>query len=157
MQTYVGAQYTWILYSTSKHSSELHPKTRSSKMKKIGDMVKQRLIKSNDLRRQYNYTTRANAKVKAVIAETEEGNLNEYTMRSCRDAARKMEDLLFSVGGTTRLVATLQYFRERPVVRELGMTKELLDKRKTGKYSTKEEQLQTLAMGGIEDFFSMFR
>ena len=119
-------------------------------------MVKRRLIRSNVLRGQYHYAARANAEIKAVITKTEEGYQNKYTMRSCREAAMKMEEILISVGGAHRLVTTVRYFRERPVVRELGKTKDLIDGSKTGKHSTKEEQLRSLVMGDIKDFFTMF-
>ena len=42
------------------------------------------------------------------------------------------------------------------MVRELGQTKNLLEGRQVGKYSTKEEQLQSLVLNGIKDFFAMF-
>jgi len=67
-----------------------------------------------------------------------------------------MEEILFTAGGAKRIVTTLRYFRERPGVRELGQAKVILDGGKTGKYSTKEERLQSLVMGGLRDFFAMF-
>ena len=141
---------------SAKLSSRTSSKSRSSKIKKIGDMVKRRLIKSNELRGKYRYTRRANDEIKAAIAEIEEDDLNKYAMRSCREAARKMEEILFTAGGAKRIVTTLRYFRERPGVRELGQAKVILDGGKTGKYSTKEERLQSLVMGGLRDFFAMF-
>ena len=38
----------------------------------------------------------------------------------------------------------------------VGKTKDLLGGNQIGKYSTKEEQLQSLVMGGIKHFFAMF-
>ena len=57
--------------------------------------------------------------VQAAINETEDVNLNRNAMRSCGEAARKVEELIFSVGGARRLVTTFSYFRERTLVREL--------------------------------------
>ena len=63
---------------SAKLSSRTSSKSRSSKIKKIGDMVKRRLIKSNELHGKYCYTRRANDEIKAAIAETEEDDLNKY-------------------------------------------------------------------------------
>ena len=130
--------------------------SRNTKLKAIGNMIKKRLIKSNVLRGKYRYTNKANAEIQAAISETREDDLNKYTMRSCREAARKMEEVLFSVGGAKRLVTTMRYFRERPTVRELEIAKNLLDEGSTGKYSTKDEQLQSIVTSSIQEFFTMF-
>ena len=131
------------------------PNSRNSKLKHIGNMIMKRLRKSSTLRRQ-RYSARAKAEINALITITDEDDLNKNAMRSCREAARKMEKILFSVGGAKRLVTTLRYFREGPLVRELGQTKKVLEESQTGKYSTKEEQLQVLVMDGMKGFFAMF-
>ena len=55
---------------------------------------------------------RANEAIVAALNETNDGDLNLHVMRSCRDVARKMEDVLFSVDGTERIGCTLRYFRD---------------------------------------------
>ena len=69
--------------------------------------MKECLIKSHRFRSRNHSADVATAEIEGVVKETNEGVLNRYTMRSCRDAACKMEDLLFSVGGAERIVTTL--------------------------------------------------
>ena len=45
--------------------------------------------------------------------------------KACADAAKRMEDLLFTTCGADRLLSTLKYFRDRPTIRELNCLKEL--------------------------------
>ena len=66
-----------------------------SKLAKIGDAVRKRLIKSHSFRGKYHSSNRAQAEIQAAIAETSEGDLNKHVMRSCREAAKKMEDIFF--------------------------------------------------------------
>ena len=84
---------------TTASSSKSISKSRSSKLKKIGGVVKTRLIEFNALRRKYRYIARANAEIQTAINKTEGVNLNSNTMRLCREAARKIEELIFSVEG----------------------------------------------------------
>ena len=54
----------------------------------------------------------ANEALSTAIKITSEENPNVYVLQRSRDAARKMEDILFSVGCAKRTVATLQYFKD---------------------------------------------
>ena len=62
----------------------------------------------------YRTNKKANEALSAAIIITSEENLNVHGLRRCRDAARKMEDALFSVGGAERISATLRYFKDQP-------------------------------------------
>ena len=78
-----------------------------SKLAKNGDAARKRLIKSHSLWGKYHSSNRAQAEIQAAIVETIEGDLSKHVMRSCREAAKEMEDILFSVGGADRIIATI--------------------------------------------------
>jgi len=48
-----------------------------------------------------------NAEITTAIVESNEGDLNNHVMRSCREVSQRMEGLLFSVGGAEQIVTTL--------------------------------------------------
>ena len=78
-------------------------------------------------------------------------------MRSCSGAAKKMEDILFFVGSTDRIIATLRYFRERSSLHELDTVMVMGDGDKSNKYYSKEGKLQSIVMDGLEDFLGMLQ
>ena len=129
---------------------------RQSKLQKIGKTVRDRLIKSHYYRVKQNSSNKATAEIQALIANTTEGVLNEHVMRSCREASHKMEDLLFSVGGAERIVATLRYFRRHQTVQELDKAAEIMDGDTTSNKKSKEGRLHLLVMDGLRNFLGMF-
>ena len=68
-----------------------------------------------------------------------------------------MEDLLFSVGGAERIVATLRYFRCRQTVQELDQAMGIIDGDSTSKNMSKEGQLHLIVMDGLRNFLGMFQ
>ena len=74
---------------------------------KLGEVLKNRLLNSRSHRLKRRLT-KANEEMLAAIKESSERDLTSKRHRSCEDAARKMEDVLFSVGGAERVVKTLQ-------------------------------------------------
>ena len=79
---------------------------------KLGEVLKNRLLNSRSHRLKRRLT-KANEEMLAAIKESSERDLTSKRHRSCEDAARKMEDILFSVGDTKRVVNTLQYFKRQ--------------------------------------------
>ena len=84
-------------------------------MMKLGKVLKSQLINSRShcLSRRL---TKAKKETLATIKESSERNLTSKHHRRCEDATRKMEDILFSVGGTERVVKTLQSFIDSAAV-----------------------------------------
>ena len=70
--------------------------------------------------------TKANEEVLAAIKESYEGELNANKNRSCHDAARRMEEILFSAGSAVRIVKTLQYFKDRAAVQEVARARDMM-------------------------------
>jgi hypothetical protein len=135
---------------------------RTSRLEKLGEVFRGGLLQASKLRNKYRYNKRANAQVSNAILAAREGSLPPRAMRSCRDAARKMEDILFSAGGAERVVATLRYFKDRPAVREVAAARdELTSSRDSGagkaEYLSKEERLNGAVIDGLRNFLSMFR
>jgi len=98
----------------------------------------------------------ATAEIEGVMKDTNEGVLNRQTMQSCRYAAHKMEDLLFSVGGAERIVVTLQYFRGRRTVRELDNVIVMVDGKTSNNNNSNEGRLHLLLMDGLKNILGMF-
>ena len=130
---------------------------RNSKLNRIGMRVKQRLVKSQQYHKQQHTSDRANTEIKSMVSETTDGVLNKYALRSCREAARKMEDLLFTVGGAERIVATLQYFKYRQSVQELDIAMNLIDGDNSNRNRSKEGKINVRVFEGLRDCFSMFK
>lgn len=129
---------------------------RSSKLKIVGKRVRDRLIKSHYYRNKQHSLDKATAEMEEFIGSSSRGELNKHVMRSCREASQKMEDLLFSVGGAERIVATLQYFRDRQSVQELDKAMEVIDGDASNKNRSKEGKLQGMVMDGLKNFLGMF-
>ena len=129
---------------------------RKSKLQSLGEVVRKALHRSSVLRGKYRYTTQANEVIAAVLKDSSDGKPNERALRSCRYAARQMEDILFSAGGAERLVATFRYFKDRPAIRELGAAREILlaDNDEGSKdlniYFSKEERLNASIVSGLK-------
>ena len=58
-------------------------------------------------------------------------------MDACQRAVRQMEYLLFTNGGAERLLSTLRYFHDRPLIREVGVLKGFSNKSVLTDYYTK--------------------
>ena len=99
--------------------------TRISKLQKLGEVVQKRLLRARLLRGNRRIT-KANEEVLAAIKESYEGELNANTNRSCHDAARRMEEILFSAGGAVRVVKTLLYFKDRAAVQEVARARDMM-------------------------------
>ena len=101
--------------------------------------------------------TKANQELVAAIEESGEGDLNLKRYRNCEDAARKMEDILFSVGGAERVVKTLQYFKDRTAVEELTRARSAMAATDATKnYLSKDEKLSAIVMDSLKEFLGMF-
>ena len=125
---------------------------RSSKLKNAGDQVRERLLKSYHLRFRKRSTKAVNAKITAVMDQSSKSTFNNHTMRSCRVASQKMEDLLFSVGGAERIVVTLRCFRDRKAVKEVDRVEETTDAEKPNEEKLKEGRLQSVLIDGLKNF-----
>ena len=96
-------------------------------MQTLGNVLRERLLQSR-LLRQNRRITKASEAIRAAIDEAGEGTLTATNRRSCNDAARKMDDILFSAGGAERVVKTLQYFKDRAVVQEVALARDAMTK-----------------------------
>ena len=91
---------------------------RSSKLKKLGERLRAELSAAGHLRRRYRYSGKAEEMARAALDGAMEENLPKLYVRDCRDAARQMEEVLFGVGGTERMMKTLAIFNDRAAVSE---------------------------------------
>jgi len=92
----------------SPRTSAAKANERISKLQKIGEEVKKKLLVSHKLRARKSSTTVANKEVMAAVEQSKECDLNHHVSRKCREASQNMEDLLFSAGGAERIVTTLR-------------------------------------------------
>ena len=99
---------------------------------------------------------KANAEIEAAVSETSIGASNKHSMSSCREASSKMEDLLFSVGGVERIVATLRYFRGQRTVKELDKALDTIDRKIASTNRSKEGQLHSMVMERLRNLLGMF-
>ena len=76
-------------------------------------------------------------------------------MDACQQAARQMEYLLFTNGGAERLLLTLQYFRDRPLICEVGVLKVFSNKGFSTDYHTKEENMNDIIVKSLKYFLTM--
>ena len=129
---------------------------RMSQLQKVGKSVQEHLFKSHYYRAKQNASDKATEEIEAAISSTSEGKLNEHIMKRCREASRKMEDLLFSVGGVERIVTTLRYFRRRKTVHELDKAMDIIDGDVLNKNRSKEGKVNGMVMDGLRDFLGMF-
>ena len=146
---------------TKKQGISLEPHVRISKVQKIGQVMREALIRSSLLRSKYHTAEKADERIRRAVRVATEGDLNNNSLRRCREAAQKMDEILFSVGGAERLVATLRYFKEQPAVRELVRAKEILMSEgatpaKSDRYLSKDENLSALIVDGLKGFVGMF-
>ena len=79
-------------------------------------------------------------------------------LRSCRNAAREMEELLFSVGGAERIVCILRIFRDRPVIKELGHVREAMQSpesllKEKSYMVSKEEKMNKVILDSLSFFW----
>ena len=101
--------------------------------------------------------TKANEEMLAAIQESSERDLTSKRHRSCEDSARKMEDILFSVGGAERFVKTLQYFKDGAAVEELIRVRSAIEASGASEnYLSKEEILSAIVMASVKDYLGMF-
>ena len=131
---------------------------RTSKLHKLGAVLRTRLLQSRLLRGDQRIS-KATAEVLAAIKETSEGPMNDNLNRSCQDAVRKMEDILFSVGGAERIVATLRYFKDRSAMHKVARVRDTVaddNAVDNHKFFSKGEKLSAIVMDSLKDFFEMF-
>ena len=131
----------------------------TSRLMKLSRVLKKLLIysRSQCLNRRI---TKANQEMTAAIKESGEGGLNLRRYLCCEDAARKMEVLLFSVGGAERVVKTLQYFKDRTAVEELTLASRAMvvaGDTDTEKYLSKDKKLSAIVMDNLKGMFSSKR
>ena len=123
--------------------------------------MKQGLVRASFLRTQLRTNKRATEEIAKVLEEACEGELKKHNMRSCKVAARKMEEILFSVGGAERIMATLRYFKDRPAMREVAHARDLMtsgDKTSNQNlYLSKEEKLNAIIVSSLKGFLGMFQ
>jgi len=128
---------------------------RTSKLQKLDEVLRKRLLQSRLLQENWRIS-KANEEILAAIREATKGQLNVNQNRSCHDAARKMEDILFSASGAERVVRTLQYFKDRAAVQEAVRARDMMvGNDATGasdKYLSKEEKLSAIVMNSLTDF-----
>lgn len=157
----IFAQSSYHLKSkaTIKHPDDQNPNgklSRSSILMKLGEVLKNRLLNSRSHRLKRRLT-KANEEMLAAIKESSERDLTSKRHRSCEDAARKMEDVLFSVGGAERVVKTLQYFKDRAAVEELTRVRSAMEASGVSEnYLSKEERLSAIVMASVKDFLGIF-
>ena len=81
--------------------------------------------------------------------------------KACADAAKRMEDLLFTTGGAGRLLSTLKYFRDRPAIRELNRLNELSNNggsdNDNSNRKNKTETLNFFIAKNLKGFLNFFR
>ena len=135
---------------------------RISKVQKIGQVLQEALICSSALCSRYHTHAKADARIQEAVKAAVEGDLNTNSLRRCREAAQKMEEILFTVGGAERLIATLRYFKDQPAVRELLRAREVVLQDGTSsnvmtQFLSKDEKLSALIVAGLKGFVGMFR
>lgn len=131
---------------------------RSIKLMKLGQGLKDGLLKSNRLRRKHCLTNKANEAILAVLTHSREGDniLNKSVLDRCRSASRQMERILFSSGGAERIVTTLRLFKDRPAVKELGHVCEVMQVDNASLLLSKEEKLNSAIVKSLRGFVKMF-
>ena len=96
--------------------------------------MKQGLVQASHLRNKSYTTKKATEEIAKALKNACEGELKSHNLRTCKNAARKMEDILFSVGGAERIMATLRYFKDRPAMQEAANARDMIaDADNTGK------------------------
>ena len=141
---------------SSKKSPTNTVPVRTSKLQKVGEELREKLIISSRKRIQYRSTKQANEFLSGLSVDTDEGQHTSMVMDACQRAARRMEDLLFTNGGAERLLLTLKFFHNRPAIREVGALKELLNNDTSTNYYTKEEKLNSAIAKSLKDFLRFF-
>ncbi len=132
---------------------------RVSKLKKVGDVVRQSMNKSSKLRGKYHAIKKANAEIIAAIDESTESDFSVSATRHCREAAQKMEDLLFSVGGAERIVTTLRFFKESHLIQELKVAQDVMndDEHRSNRKLSKQERLNVMIIDSLKNFLGLFQ
>ena len=82
--------------------------------------MREPLQHANKLRSHEESKKKVNKEIVAAVMDACEGELSARHQKSCQVAACKMEEILFSVGGPERIVATLRYFKDRATVGEVA-------------------------------------
>ena len=127
-----------------------------SNLEKIGERVREMLIRANQRRMKYWYMKQANVVLLSILVEVYGNELTRKVTQNHQDAAREMENILFSVGGADRLLTTLRIFCARPAIRELDAVKRMVQKDSPKQLLSKEEQLNIGVVDSLQDFFAFF-
>ena len=130
---------------------------RVSKIQKLGEVLRAALIQASTLRRRSHNERKADQAIAAALESTSEGNLNAVMMKRSREAANKMEDILFSVGGAERIIATLRYFKDKTIMQEASRAGDMMASGDKVTYYSKEEKFATLVVNGVKEFLGMFQ
>lgn len=130
---------------------------RVSKIQKLGEVLRAALIQASALRRRSHNERKADQAIAAALESTSEGNLNAVMMKRSREAAKKMEDILFSVGGAERIIATLRYFKDKTIMQEASRAGDMMASGDKVTYYSKDEKFATLVVNGVREFLGMFQ
>ena len=117
------------------------------------------MIRSSHLRGKYHSVKKATKEIEKAISDTANTELNMHSLRKCRDAASRMEDILFSTGGAERIVTTLRFFREKKAVGEVGETEIHLVKEKEERKVrlSKQAHLNAMIVDSLKKFLGLFQ
>ena len=137
--------------------AEKEQKRRKSKKRMIGAVFRGSLIESSRLRRGRNANKKADTQLEAAIEKASEGALPNSALRQCREAAKKMEDLLFSTGGAERVVATLNIFKDRAAVSELMEAGSKMNDDDKMLFSSKRDRLDSIVVDRLRGFLAMLK
>ena len=129
---------------------------RTSKLQRIGEEVKKKLLESHQLQDRKSSITAANKEITAAVEQSKECGLNHHAIRRCKEASQQIEDLLFSAGEAERIVTTLRYFRDRNAVQELEKVRNAIDASTFNATQTKQVRLQSVLMDGLRTFLAIF-
>ena len=116
---------TSIVGTTSEPVAKVSGTTRTSKLQRLSNDLRNKILIASTLRNKKENATQAD---KTLLEADPNYAIVEHSRaikKACADAAKRMEDLLFTTGGADRLLSTLKYFRDRPAIRELNCLNKL--------------------------------
>ena len=89
---------------TISSSLKKSPAQRLINLHNLGYLFKEGLLEASRNRQQYRYNKKAYESVQYTVESSGGYFLPKSAMRECRDEARKMEVVIFSSGGTKRVI-----------------------------------------------------
>ena len=137
---------------------------RQSKLQTLGNILREGLLQSGNLRRKHGLTIKANDSIVILLTDSSEGERvmdSTSVLRACRNAAREMETILFSTGGAERIVCTMRIFRDRPAMKELlhvkdAMVSNQLQSTDNLSLKSKEERMNSAIVNSLHSFLGLF-